>query len=176
MQLHSVVADAVTTESSAEEVTQKILKISKATILVLATLIAVGMAATSNPVFAQYNPCPPGYTNPGYCNYSGYNNQYNPYNNYCQSTNYYPYKYCNYPSSSNPYNYPYNGANNNYCQSGYYNQNNYCQYSGYYSHYPYNYPYSYPYNYPYYRYSNYCQYGYHYSYSCYPSNYYPWHR
>src|SRR5208337_1819485 len=119
IELHSVVADTVTTERSAEEVRYEILKTRDATLLTLAVFLAVAIAAaSSNPVFAQYAPCPPGYSYVGASCYPSYNNPYgNSYNN--------PY--------GNSYNNPYGN-----CQTGYYNQGYGCSYQGY----PYNNPYN----------------------------------
>ena len=146
MQLHCVVIDTVTTESSSEEVRRGILKIRDATLLTLAVFLVVAIAAaSSSPVSAQYAPCPPGYSYGGTSCYPGYNNPY-----------------------------PYNGQNNPYnnCQTGYYSQNNGCYYPSYnnpyssrFPYYPYNNPYKYPYYNPYNSYSPYkpyynCQSGY----------------
>jgi len=194
MRLQTVVADAVTTGRSTEEVERLILKTRDATMLGLALILALGVIALSGgPVSAQYNPCPPSYSGwNGSCypsNGTGYNNPYNSYSN-CQSYYYQSYG-CGYPGyySNNPYGYcrygyyhmsgcyypgfnpyyrPYNPYS--YCQSGYYNPWNNCYYSGY------NNGYGYPYN----PYGN-CMNGYYYG-SCYNSGnyygnpYYQWHR
>ena len=156
MQLHDVVAGTVTTESSAGEVICEILKTGHATILALAVFLAVAIAAvSSSPVFAQYAPCPPGYSGGG-C-YPSYNNPYN--------SPYYPY-YPNYGNNYNRPSYPYYPSYGN-CQYGSYYGSSGC-YPGY--SYPYNRP-SYPY-YP--SYGN-CQYGSYYGSSgCYPGYSYPY--
>jgi hypothetical protein len=119
MQLQGVVADTVTTERSAEEVRCEILKTRDATILTLAVFLAVAIAAaSSNPVFAQYAPCPPGYSYVGAGCYPSYNN---PYGN-CQTGYYNPSYGCYYQGNYSPYNNPYNQYSN--CQNGYY-QNGY---------------------------------------------------
>ena len=177
MQLHGVVCITVTTESSAEEVRCEILKMRDGTMLALAVLFVVPLAAaSSSPVFAQYAPCQPGYGYAGGCYPSSGNPYYNPYNN-CQASYYSPNYGCYYPSNYGQYN-PYGN-----CQTGYYNPTYRCYYPGYNSPYnPYN-PYnSYnPYNYQYSPYSpfrTYCQNGYYgyYGGNCYyPSNYW-WNR
>jgi hypothetical protein len=132
-----------------------ILKARDATLLALAVLLAVAVAAVSSgPVFAQQYPCQPSYG-------GGYNGCYpssgNPYNNqYNNCQNGYYNSNCGYSGYSSPYN-NYNSQYNPYnnCQS-YWGQYNRCYGYGYSN--PYYRPY-YPY-YPYYPYSPYNNCGY----------------
>src|SRR5208337_2183975 len=143
IELHSVVADTVTTERSAEEVRYEILKTRDATLLTLAVFLAVAIAAaSSSPVFAQYAPCPPGYSYVGASCYPSYNNPYgnpynNPYNKYsnCQNGNYqngyyYAGTNCYNPSSNNYYSNNY--YSNNYYPGNYYYRGYSGNYRGYY--------------------------------------------
>lgn len=127
MQLRGVVFGTVTTECSAEEVICEILKTRNVALLALAVFLAVAVtAASSSPVFAQYYPCPPGYSYIGGNCYPGYSSPYNPYNN-CQS-GYYQ-SNCYSPGYNNPYNspsYPYSNCQNGYYSNGYYYSGSNC--------------------------------------------------
>jgi len=133
-----------------------ILNTRNATILALAAFlaIAVGVALSSNPVYAQYAPCQ---------GYGGYGSTCYPGSSYYPNSNcgyYYSGSNCNYQGYGYP-SYPYNNC-------GYYYSGYNCYYRSYgYPYYPYNncgyngcYPYYRPYN-PYTTYN--CWNGYYYA-------------